>query len=137
MLIRRDKYIRIPRYLSILFYQENKKINCFYVGCCDNAGSTEVEILITGLPDYQPVMITWRDAETNGGPEWVDSDEVIEYVNKPSPIMTTIGFVLYEKPGQDGYLCLSDTYGTEETSAIHKIPNSMILTRARLTHERQ
>ena len=83
--------------------------------------------MITGLKGYQPVIVKWRDAETYGGPEWVDSDDVISYVKKESPIMTTIGFIIFEKAGQHGYLCLTDTYGSEETSAIHKIPNSMIL----------
>lgn len=83
--------------------------------------------MITGLDKYHPVIVKWRDAETFGGPEWVDSDEVVTYVRKNAPVMTTIGFVLYEKPGPDGHLCLTDTYGSEETAAIHKIPNGMIL----------
>ena len=80
-----------------------------------------------------PDLVTWRDAETFGDADWQELDDVSAYLAKPSPVMTTIGFLLYEREGDGGYLCLTDTYGSDETSHVHKIPTAMILTRVQLT----
>ncbi len=88
--------------------------------------------MITGLDGYEPILVRWRDAETYGGPEWVESEDVNTYVKKEGPIMTTIGFLLYECPGESGHICMTDTYGDSETSSIHKIPNGMVLSRTGL-----
>ena len=41
--------------------------------------------------------------------------------------MRTVGFLLYEKGGTDGYVVLTDTLGYDECSSVHKIPSGMII----------
>lgn len=73
------------------------------------------------------VEVEWVDASTSGGPGWVYLSEAKEFAAKEPPIMKTVGFLLYEKGGSDGYVVLTDTLGYEECAAVHKIPSGMII----------
>lgn len=77
---------------------------------------------IISSPDRRE--ISWRDAETYGDSGWLTAEEACENLRIPPPIMKTIGYVLYE---DDLFISLCDTIGPEETSAITKIPKTMIL----------
>lgn len=77
---------------------------------------------IISSPDRRE--ITWRDAETYGDSEWISVEEMCEQLRKAPPVMSTLGYVLFEN---DLYIAVADTIGPEECSAITKIPKSMIL----------
>jgi hypothetical protein len=42
----------------------------------------------------KPIYIEWVDASTHGGPEWVSSEEAMEYISKETPVMRSIGWLL-------------------------------------------
>jgi hypothetical protein len=73
--------------------------------------------------------IKWVDASSHGGPGWVTHEDAETFALEKLPIMSTVGFVIYET---DSYMVLTDTVGEEECSSIHKIPKVMILERASL-----
>jgi hypothetical protein len=76
----------------------------------------------------EPVVafVTWVDAASHGGPGWVDILDAHEFAQTSSPLMKTIGYVLYYDPEPDGWISMTDTLGDEECSSIHKIPSCMI-----------
>ena len=73
------------------------------------------------------VRITWRDAETHGGPGWVALEDAIEFAQQEPPIMRTIGYLVHRQEGTDGWIAVTDTIGPNECASVHKIPNCMIL----------
>jgi hypothetical protein len=83
---------------------------------------------ITSSPDRRE--ITWVDAETCGGPEWLSVEDMCEFARKPLPQMRTMGYVVYET---DLYIAVTDSFGTGETSAVTKIPKALITQDLRLT----
>jgi|TARA_B100001093_G_scaffold41775_2_gene35550 hypothetical protein len=76
-----------------------------------------------------PEHIKWIDASSHGGPGWVSHEEAENFSLESPPVMSTVGFVIYET---DSYMVLTDTIGEEECSSIHKIPKVMILERTNL-----
>lgn len=70
------------------------------------------------------VCVTWVDAETIGGPEWLDKPDAQKQAKEPLPVMVTIGFLIYESEDQ---VALSSTIGPNEMAQINKIPKRMIL----------
>ena len=79
--------------------------------------------------EFDAVLVHWMDAETAGGVEWQSLDDVESYVSRPSPVMVSVGFLIFETPGENGFICITDTLGDSETSNVHKIPNRMVMTR--------
>ena len=71
-------------------------------------------------------LVTWVDAASHGGPGWVELIDAHEFAQASSPLMKTIGYVLYYDPEPDGWISMTDTLGDEECSNIHKIPSCMI-----------
>ena len=102
----------------------NNSSECNYQMCQCGEHSTCHAFLnqIISSPDRRE--ITWRDAETYGDSEWISVEEMCEQLRKAPPIMSTLGYVLFEN---DIYIAVADTVGPEECSAITKIPKSMIL----------
>jgi len=78
------------------------------------------------------VRIRWVDASSHGGPGWVDIDDALEFAQSPCPIMETVGHLIHEVEGDEGYVVLTDTLGGEECSSVHKIPTAMITERTSL-----
>ncbi len=78
------------------------------------------------------VRVKWVDASSHGGPGWVDIEDAFTFARQPCPIMETVGHVLYEDEGDEGYIVLTDTLGGEECSSVHKIPYAMITERTTL-----
>lgn len=60
----------------------------------------------------------------------MDFDDAVEFATSDPPIMRTVGWVLHEDPTPvTGWIAVVDTLGGEECSSIHKIPNSMVVTK--------
>lgn len=79
------------------------------------------------------VRIKWIDACSHGGPGWVDLEDAIEFAKEPSPIMDTVGHIIYEvNDPRVGYVVVTDTLGGEECASVHKIPYVMIVERTSL-----
>lgn len=70
------------------------------------------------------IMLTWVDAQTIGGPEWMEISDSKEMAKLDLPTMNSVGFLLHEDANQ---YVLSCTVGPNETSQIHKIPKCMVL----------
>ena len=69
--------------------------------------------------------ITWVDAQTTGGAEWMDLTEMKSAAKTKLPVMNTIGYLVYE---DDLQYALVATMGPGESSQVHKIPKCMVLT---------
>ena len=70
--------------------------------------------------------VSWVDASSHGGPNWVDLEDAREFAEAEYPLMNTVGYVLYYDPEPEGWISLTDTLGTDECSSVHKIPSCMI-----------
>lgn len=70
------------------------------------------------------VYIEWIDAETQGGPEWQCLEASKNFAQSRPPIMKTVGFVLHQ---DDAWISVTDTLGSAETSAVHRIPQGMVV----------
>jgi len=71
----------------------------------------------------QIVLISWIDAETTGDTAWQNLEEIKNDATKPPPLMTTVGFLLYDC---ETHMAVVDTYGPEDCSMMHRIPKEMI-----------
>ena len=81
---------------------------------------------------YSPDMrrIVWRDALSQGGPEWVSAEEAYEYCHTELPIVEQIGYVLLES---EDYISITDTVCNNMTGTVHNIPLGMIISMECLT----
>ena len=77
-------------------------------------------------PDKVPrlVKVTWVDAMTVGGAEWLGKEEAKSSAKEPLPIMLTVGFVLHN---DDEQISLTSTIGPGETAQVNKIPKRMVI----------
>jgi len=77
-------------------------------------------------PDKVPrlVKVTWIDAMTIGGAEWLEKDEAKSSAKEPLPMMLTVGFVLHNDEEQ---ISLTSTIGPGETAQVNKIPKRMVI----------
>lgn len=77
-------------------------------------------------PDKIPrlVKVTWVDAMTVGGAEWLGKEEAKTSAKEPLPMMLTVGFVLHN---DDEQISLTATIGPCETAQVNKIPKRMII----------
>jgi|TARA_R100000458_G_C8274279_1_gene249215 hypothetical protein len=69
------------------------------------------------------VQISWVDAETFGDTGWQDLEEANKKSKEASPLMKTIGFVLYEC---ESHIALTDSIGEKECGHVTKIPKQMV-----------
>jgi hypothetical protein len=76
------------------------------------------------------VKVVWVDAHSQGGPEWVASEDAFEYAHSDLPVINQVGFVLYEN---EKLLAITDTVGDDVTGTVHSIPKVMIISRSELT----
>lgn len=73
------------------------------------------------------VRIDWVDAQTSGGPGWVDAEDMQQWAYDKCVFVTTIGFVLNEG---DNAISLTDAIQHDGSAggAVHTIPKEMIRT---------
>ena len=69
------------------------------------------------------VEIWWHDAETCGGPGWVDRDDADEYIFSSLPIIKSIGFLCAIT---DTHYSITDNVGHDQIGGVTKIPIGMI-----------
>jgi len=77
----------------------------------------------TSLDKKTVLWVTWLDAQTIGGPEWMPAEEAIALAKQDIPTMDTVGFCIYQ---DDDQIVIASTVGDQETSQIHKIPRAMV-----------
>lgn len=77
-------------------------------------------------PDKIPrlVKVTWIDAMTIGGAEWLEKDAAKSSAKEPLPMMLTVGFVLHHDEEQ---ISITSTIGPCETAQVNKIPKRMVI----------
>ena len=77
-------------------------------------------------PDKIPrlVKVTWIDALTIGGAEWLEKDAAKSSAKEPLPMMLTVGFVLHHDEEQ---ISITSTIGPGETAQVNKIPKRMVI----------
>ena len=71
------------------------------------------------------VRIDWVDAQTSGGPGWVEAEDMQQWAFDKCVLVTTIGFVLNET---DNSISLTDAIQHDGTAggSVHTIPKEMI-----------
>ena len=69
------------------------------------------------------VEIWWHDAETCGGPGWVDRDDSDEYIFSSLPIIKSVGFLCAIT---DTHYSITDNVGHNQIGGVTKIPLGMI-----------
>jgi len=72
------------------------------------------------------IEIHWVDAQTTGGSEWMDSEETKVVAKSKLPCMYSIGYLIHEDETQ---IAIVSMLGPNESSQVHKIPQSMIIMR--------
>jgi len=75
------------------------------------------------------IHLSWVDAQTIGGAEWMDKNDAKKFGKSKLPIMNTVGFLIHE---DDTQYVLASTVGPVETSQIHKIPKCMVTSKKKL-----
>ncbi len=75
-------------------------------------------------PPCEIVYVHWADIETNGGPGWCNPEELEEWALQPPVDFHTTGFLVYD--ARPDYIVVAETLGTEECSAMTKIPCAVI-----------
>ncbi len=78
------------------------------------------------------VRIDWVDAQTSGGPDWVDSEDMQQWAFDNCVLVTTIGFVLNETDHSISVTNVIQHDGTAGGS-VHTIPKEMVRDIVKLT----
>jgi len=78
--------------------------------------------------DFDPdrpvlVSIRWKDAESQGGPTWEDTDEMLEFARRPLTVVLTVGVLLHMDPEQ---VAVTDTVAADQMGGVTKIPRGWI-----------
>ncbi len=78
--------------------------------------------------DFDPthpvlVSIRWKDAESQGGPTWEDTDEMLEFARRPLTIVLTVGVLLHMDAEQ---VAVTDTVAADQMGGVTKIPRGWI-----------
>ena len=69
------------------------------------------------------VEVWWYDAETCGGPGWVDRDDADDYIYGDLPIIKSIGFLCAIT---DTHYAITDSVGHNQIGGVTKIPLGMV-----------
>jgi hypothetical protein len=74
--------------------------------------------------EYPMVCVTWKDAESQGGPSWEDSSEMLEFAKKPLVLVRTVGLLIHS---DDEKVAITDTVSGDQMGGVNKIPKSWIM----------
>lgn len=69
------------------------------------------------------VSIRWKDAESQGGPTWEDTDDMLEFARRPLTTVLTVGVLLHMDPEQ---IAVTDTVAFDQMGGVTKIPRGWI-----------
>lgn len=85
---------------------------------------TDAGVGYTFDPDA-PVLVSirWKDAESQGGPTWEDTDEMLEFARRPLTIVLTVGVLLHMDHEQ---VAVTDTVALDQMGGVTKIPRGWI-----------
>ena len=72
---------------------------------------------------HELVEIWWDDAETCGGPGWVDRDDANDYIYGDLPTIKSIGFLCAIT---DTHYSITDNVGHNQIGGVTKIPIGMV-----------
>lgn len=70
------------------------------------------------------IEVHWVDAQTSGGTEWLDNDEMKAAARAKLPCMYSVGYMIHEDENQ---IAIVSMLGPNESSQVHKIPKAMIV----------
>ena len=73
--------------------------------------------------DLRMVMVVWKDAESQGGPTWEDTDDMLEFARRPLSPVTTVGLLLHL---DDEQIAITDTVALDQTGGVTKIPRAWV-----------
>ncbi len=73
---------------------------------------------------HEKVEIWWHDAETCGGPGWVDKEDAINYIDGELPTIKSIGYLCAVT---DTHYAITDNVGYNQVGGITKIPKGMVI----------
>lgn len=83
---------------------------------------------------YPLVSVKWKDAESQGGPSWEDSQEMLDFAKKPLVIVHTVGHLIH---ADDEKLAITDTVSGDQMGGVTKIPRLWIVEMVELEPRRQ
>ena len=69
------------------------------------------------------VMVVWKDAESQGGPSWEDTDDMLEFARRPLTLVHTVGLLLHL---DDEQIAITDTIATDQMGGVTKIPRAWV-----------
>ena len=73
--------------------------------------------------DPRMVLVVWKDAESQGGPTWEDTDEMLEFARRPLGLVRTVGLLLHLDHEQ---IAITDTVATDQMGGVTKIPRAWV-----------
>ena len=83
---------------------------------------------------YPLVSVKWKDAESQGGPSWEDSQEMLEFARKPLVIVHTVGHLIH---ADEEKLAITDTVSGDQMGGVSKIPRMWIIEMVELEPRRE
>ena len=73
--------------------------------------------------DLHMVRVIWKDAESQGGPTWEDTDDMLEFARRPLTLVTTVGVLLHLDHEQ---IAITDTVAHDQMGGVTKIPRAWV-----------
>ena len=74
--------------------------------------------------DPRMVLIVWKDAESQGGPTWEDTEEMLDFARRPLNPVTTVGLLLHVDEEQ---IAVTDTVAMDQMGGVTKIPRAWVI----------
>ena len=69
------------------------------------------------------VSVLWKDAESQGGPGWEDTEEMFEFARRPLITVHTVGILIHADEAQ---IAITDTITSDQMGGVTKIPRGWI-----------
>jgi hypothetical protein len=69
------------------------------------------------------VSVLWKDAESQGGPGWEDTEEMFEFARRPLITVHTVGLLIHADEEQ---IAITDTITSDQMGGVTKIPRGWL-----------
>lgn len=73
---------------------------------------------------YPMVSVRWKDAESQGGPTWEDSQDMLEFAKRPLVLVHTVGQLIHS---DEEKIAITDTISGDQMGGVTKIPRMWIM----------
>ena len=73
---------------------------------------------------YPMVSVKWKDAESQGGPSWEDTQDMLEFAKRPLIIVHTVGQLIHS---DEEKIAITDTVSGDQMGGVTKIPRMWIM----------